>query len=238
MKKNRVTLYCFSPPVMIITFLLEILFAIYVLIKSIKYKVDFGFVLILLFLAMFQLSEYQICMGHDLLFWARIGLFSITFLPALGYYLIVKLKKESSLVKLAFFLAISFATLLVLNPTSINTVSCEGNYVIFDVDSRIHSLYGYYYFGFLFLGIHEAAKGINNKDLSSRIKKALKWFIVGYLSFILPLTVVYIFMPITRVAVASIMCGFAIVFAAILTFKIFPLFYGDKKTTDKKNIDN
>jgi hypothetical protein len=229
MKKDRVTLYCFSPLVMIITFALEILFAVYVFIKSIKYKIDFGLVLILLFLALFQLSEYQICMGYDLMFWARVGLFSITFLPALGYYLIVKLKSESNIVKIAFFLAIAFGTFFVLNPTSINSVSCGGNYVIFDIESKVHSLYGYYYFGFLLLGIYEAAKGINNKDIAERVKKALKWFIIGYLSFILPLTLVYIFMPITRVAVASIMCGFAIVFAFILTFKIVPLYIEMKK---------
>ena len=64
--------------------------------------------------------------------------------------------------------------------------------------------------------------------ISNNVKKALKWFIIGYLSFILPLTLVYIFIPITRVAIASIMCGFAIIFAAILTFKIVPLYYKNK----------
>jgi hypothetical protein len=229
MKKNRVTLYCFSPLVMIITFAIEMIFAIYVFIKSIKHKTDFGIVLILLFLAMFQLSEYQICMGSDLLFWARVGLFSITFLPALGYYVIVKLKEESNLVKIAFFFAISFAALFVLYPNTINEVSCGGNYVIFDIDSKIHSLYGYYYFGFLLLGVYEASKGIKDINISTKVKNALKWFIIGYLSFILPLTLVYIFIPITRVAVASIMCGFAVIFAAILTFKIASQYYNDKK---------
>ena len=228
MKSNKVKLYCFSPLVMIVTFIIEITFAIYVFIKSIKHKIDFGLVLILLFLAMFQLSEYQICMGSDLLFWARVGLFSITFLPALGYYSIVKLKEESNLTKIVFFLAIAFAALFVLYPKSISDVSCGGNYVIFNIDSKIHSLYGYYYFGFLLLGIYEASKGIKDASISNNVKKALKWFIIGYLSFILPLTLVYIFIPITRVAVASIMCGFAIIFAAILTFKIVPLYYKNK----------
>lgn len=229
MEKNRATLYCFSPLVMIVTFIIEMVFAIYVFIKSIKHKIDFGLVLILLFLAMFQLSEYQICMGSDLLFWARVGLFSITFLPALGYYSIVKLKDESNLVKIVFFLAIAFVSVFILYPKSINDLSCGGNYVIFDIDSKIHSLYGYYYFGFLLLGIYEASKGIMNKVMSDNIKKSLKWFIIGYLSFILPLTLVYIFMPITRVAIASIMCGFAVIFASILTFKIVPLYLDIKK---------
>ena len=53
----------------------------------------------------------------------------------------------------------------------------------------------------------------------------MKWFIIGYLSFILPLTLVYILIPTSRVAVASIMCGFAVIFAFILTFKIAPIYH-------------
>ncbi len=69
-KEERVTLNCFSPPVMLATFIIEMILAIYVFIKSLKAKSDFAIVLVLLFLAIFQLSEYQICEGTDLLVWA------------------------------------------------------------------------------------------------------------------------------------------------------------------------
>ncbi len=224
-KRKGITLYCFSPPIMIATFAIEILLAGYVYIKSIKAKSDVGIVIILVFLAIFQLSEYQICAGTNVVFWSRLGLLVITFLPVFGLYLISKLNSGSRILKGAFLLAIAFAMIFSLTPNSVEGATCGGNYIIFDIDSTIGTLFGFYYFAFLLLGIWEATKGIKNKHNKKKIKKALQWFIKGYLSFILPLTVVYIFIPVTRVAVASIMCGFAVVFAFILSFKIAPIYH-------------
>lgn len=232
--KKGYVLNCFSPTIMVITFILEMLLAIYAFIKSRKANSDTGIVIILVFLAIFQLSEYQICGGFDELFWSRLGLFVITFLPVLGLYLISKLRKESSILKFGFIFAIAFAVFFALIPRSVSGATCGGNYIIFDIESNIHNLYGYYYMGFLFLGIWQAMIGVNSKNNKHDIKKALKWFIIGYLSFILPLTLVYIFIPITRIAVASIMCGFAVVFAFILTFKVAPIYHANVKS-NKKN---
>ncbi|TSC81996.1 MAG: hypothetical protein G01um101419_692, partial [Parcubacteria group bacterium Gr01-1014_19] len=54
------------------------------------------------------------------------------------------------------------------------------------------------------------------------------WFIVGYLSFILPMGVIFVISPATREALASIMCGFAIIFALILALKIVPKYHSAK----------
>jgi hypothetical protein len=224
-ERGTTTLYCFSPPVMIATFIIEITLAIYVFIKSRKAGSDVGIVVILVFLAIFQLSEYQICGGLDALLWSRIGLFAITFLPVLGLYLITKLKKDSHLLRLGFFVAIAFVTFFVLVPQSVTGATCGGNYVVFDISHGLSSLYGYYYFGFMLLGIWEALSGIRTDNVKTMTKKALFWFIIGYLSFILPLTLVYIFLPVTRVAITSVMCGFAVIFAFILTFKIAPIYH-------------
>lgn len=232
-EKGATTLYCFSPPVMIATFIIEIILAIYVFIKSRKAGSDVGIVLVLVFLAAFQLSEYQICGGWSPLFWSRVGLFAITFLPVLGYYLITKLNKNSRLLKVGFFIAIAFVAFFVFVPQTINGASCGGNYIIFDINSNIHALYGYYYFGFLLLGIWEALSGIRSDEKKRMTKKALFWFIVGYLSFILPLTLIYVFIPVTRVAIASIMCGFAVIFAFILAFKIAPVYHECVKAEPK-----
>lgn len=223
--KKGVVLSCFSPLVMIITFTIEILLAIYTFIKSRKEKSDVGIVMILVFLATFQLAEYQICAGMDMLLWSRIGLFAITFLPVLGIYLITRLHKDSHLLKIGFLIAIAFIVFFLLIPKTINGAVCGGNYIMFDIRSSIHSLYGYYYLGFLFLGIWQAFLGVKDDKSKEDIKKALKWLIIGYLSFILPLTLVYIIIPATRAAVASVMCGFAVIFAVILTFKIAPIYH-------------
>ena len=234
---NRETLYCFSPPIMLATFIIEMLLAVYVYIKSIKAKSDVGIVLVLVFLAVFQLSEYQICEGTHTLFWTRIGLFAITFLPVLGLYLISKLNRESKMLKVGFLISIIFAIVFVFAPNAVTGATCGGNYIMFDIDAGVGTMYGMYYFGFLILGIWEAAKGVKSEENKAKIKSALRWFIIGYLSFILPLTVVYIFIPATRVAVASIMCGFAVIFAFILAFKIAPIYHECIKAEPKKKVE-
>ena len=231
--KKGIVLNCFSPLVMIITFTIEIILAIYTFIKSHKAKSDVGIVIVLVFLATFQLSEYQICDGKDALLWSRIGLFAITFLPVMGLYLISKLKKEAKLLKIGFAIAIAFAVFFVFIPKTVEGATCGGNYIIFDIKSTIHSLYGYYYLGFLFIGIYQALKGVRSNESKKPIKNSLLWFVIGYLSFILPLTLVYIIIPVTRVAVTSIMCGFAVIFAFILTFKIAPIYHKYVKIDNK-----
>ena len=228
-KDKRMTLYCFSPTVMILTFITEICLAIYAFIKSREKKSDLVIVLTLVFLALFQLAEYQICDGSNLILWSRIGFVAITFLPVLGIYLITKLNKKSYLFHFGIIVSIIFAFIFIFMPNSLENASCTGNYIIFDVNSAIMKFYGYYYFGFLLLGIWESIKGIKNEENKEKVKTAFKWFIIGYLSFILPLTIVYIIIPATRVAVESIMCGFAVIFAFILTFKIAPIYYENVK---------
>lgn len=232
--KKGVFFSCFSPPIMIITFIIEIALAIYTLIKSRKANSDVGIVMTLVFLAVFQLCEYQICGGYNALLWSRIGLFAITFLPVLGIYLISKLRKEAHLLRIGFLLAIAFVVFFVLVPRTVTGATCGGNYIIFDIESSIHILYGYYYMGFLLLGIFQAILGINSDKSNKSIKKALIWLIIGYLSFILPLTLVYILIPITRMGIASIMCGFAVIFAFILTFKIAPIYHEYVKVSDEE----
>lgn len=227
---KNVTLYCFSPAVMLVTFLTEFALALYTFLRSRKANSNLGIVLGLVFLGTFQLAEYMICRGSDALLWSRIGLFCITFLPVFGYYLIAKIKNDYHFVKFGFLLASGLAFFLTFYPSNINGAACAGNYVILNVQPAVYSFFGYYYFGFLLLGIWKAVEGIRENPEKKNTRKALTWLIIGYLSFILPLTLVYIFLAGTRAGVTSIMCGFAIVFAFILTFKIAPIYHSHVKT--------
>ena len=49
--------------------------------------------------------------------------------------------------------------------------------------------------------------------------------VIGYLSFMLPMGIAYAFYEPARVAVASIMCGFALSLAFILALRIVPEYY-------------
>ena len=55
-------------------------------------------------------------------------------------------------------------------------------------------------------------------------KTLAMWMLTGYASFIIPSGIIFIYEETTQMAVPSIMCGFAVIFAIILITKILPEF--------------
>lgn len=235
-KEKDITLHCFTPEVMIVTFIVEMLLAGYTFLKARNSKFGRGAIYTLVFLAFFQLSEYQICAGANSFLWSRIGLFSITLLPVLGIYMVSLINKKTWLLYLGYILSFGFITYFLLVPKAIESASCGGNYVIFSGPQSLFKFYGFYYFGFLLLAMWESFQRIKEDKKNDILRKVLFWFIVGYLSFILPLTLVYVFIASTRAAVASVMCGFAVIFAIILALKIVPLYQKWDSTCSQKTM--
>ena len=66
-KFRKPKLYCFSPPVMIATFVIEVSLAIYTLWRYKLNPVTRLTVALLVCLAIFQLAEYNVCEGALLL---------------------------------------------------------------------------------------------------------------------------------------------------------------------------
>jgi hypothetical protein len=222
--RRGATLYCFSPPVMAATFAIEIVLAAFVFMRH--RVTHFGKVAgaVLVLLAVFQFSEYQICTrtGDIVLFWSRIGFVAITLLPISGLYLVSLVSHKQHFLKLGYATAIVFVVYFLFVPKAISGALCGGNYVTFNASNDFYQLYGFYYWGFLLLGIWEAIEKITSLKRQTRAKSVLKWLIVGYLSFMAPMGTMYLLFPATRNAVASIMCGFAITLAFILALKIVP----------------
>ena len=223
---QRGTLYCFSPPVMVATLLIESALAIFVFLRHSITR--FGKVagLLLVLLAAFQFAEYQTCIrtSEKQILWARIGFVAITLLPIAGLYLVSLVSGKQHFLKLGYATAIAFVVYFLIVPKSIFGAICGGNYVIFNTSNDLYRLYGLYYWGFLLLGIWEAIEKIETLKRQLEIKKTLQWLIVGYLSFMGPMGIVYIVFPTTRGAVTSIMCGFAITLAFILALKVVPAY--------------
>jgi hypothetical protein len=220
------TLYCFSPTVMLATFLIEAFLATLVFLRHRVTR--FGKVagLVLVLLAVFQFSEYRICTttGTLRLLWSRLGFVAITLLPVAGLYLVSLVSRTPHFLKLGYVTAAGFAIYFILVPKSVTGAICGGNYVIFNGSNDFYRLYGFYYWGFLVLGIWESIEKIESLKRQTCTKNLLQWWIVAYLSFMAPMGAAYMFFPETRNAVASIMCGFAIALAFILALKIVPAY--------------
>lgn len=222
MRQKKGTLYCFSPTVMLATFLFEIGAALYI---AWRYKWSSStrlVIAILTCLAVFQAAEYIICGGGGMK-WAQIGFVAITLLPPLGFHLAHTLagKTMSYVVYAAYATSAVFIVLFGFMSHSLTSQTCTGNYVIFEFAPGVTPFYSVYYYGWLLLGTivsYRWAKSAKDKARS----KALQALMAGYLLFMLPTTLANLVDPMTIRAIPSVMCGFAVLLAVVLVYWVVP----------------
>lgn len=228
MKKGG--LFCFSPPVMIATFALETIFAVYVIWRYKLNPISRLVVLILIFLATYQLAEYMICevVGLQPLTWSRIGYVAITMLPALGIHLAYEIAgaKKRPLLLPAYITTAAFIIFFVVSGNWVTESVCLGNYVIFDTIPGMTGMYALFYYGWLSAGVY-ICMSLAGKA-KTNIESALKGLAIGYLAFLVPTTTVNLLDPGTLSGIPSIMCGFAVLLALTLVLWVLP------KATAKK----
>jgi hypothetical protein len=220
---------------MLATFIIEIALAVYVLYRYKLTPVTRLAVALLIGLATFQLAEYNICTaawGVDGTTWARIGYIAITLLPPLGIHLATKLAGQNKpfLVTAAYVAAAFFVFIFLFVGHGVQAQQCLGNYAIFKIVPGAGMLYGIYYYGLLAVTVAYTWSAAYTIKSTSK-KHALYALAIGYLTFILPTTTANIIDPATLAGIPSIMCGFAVILAAILTLVVLPSYYGNKNVS-------
>lgn len=235
LKPNK--LHCFSPPVMIATFLIELTLAVYTVWRYGLNAVTKVVVAILVCLAAFQLAEFNVCetaWGIDSASWARIGYVAITLLPPLGIHLVARIAgdKRKWPYRTAYTLATLFSAYFLLATNGIAAGACLGNYVIFEQGHDTAWLYGWYYYGLLVLAIVYAVWLA--RAAKPHVRRALHALVVGYALFMVPTTLVNIVDPSTVSGIPSIMCGFAVTLALVLVFAVVPHLYSKGSARGKK----
>ncbi|MDX2775766.1 histidine kinase N-terminal 7TM domain-containing protein [Streptomyces caniscabiei] len=217
---------------MITTFVIEIACAMYVIARYKLTPVSRLAVAVLIGLAVFQLAEFNVCEGSwgvDSLTWARIGYVAITLLPPLGLHLMTRMAgvKQPLLVVGAYAVAAVFACIFLFVGHGMRGQECLGNYVIFEIAPWAVWPYALYYYGLLLLTV-----GITLRESmrvkARNVKAALISLAVGYAAFIVPTTFVNVVDPTTIAGIPSIMCGFAVILALILTGIVIPKYHAKK----------
>ncbi|WP_260762681.1 hypothetical protein [Candidatus Mycosynbacter amalyticus] len=225
-RRNPLTLYCFSPLVMLLTFAFEMIAALIVLVRYRSLPASKLIIAVLLCLAIFQLAEYMICVSAlDLssLGWARVGWVAISFLPPLGVHLgmIIAGKSQRLIVGLGYAIAIGFSAFFLTVGHAVQGGACLGNYVIFEMARPALTYYILYYYVWLMVGT--AAAFIYARAMKQPARRsALNWLGIGYLVFIVPTIAANLLQPETLAAIPSVMCGFAVLLAAVLLFVVTP----------------
>jgi hypothetical protein len=225
MKRSGNTFFCFSPPVMVATFCIELILAVYVLWRYKLNPTTRLAALTMVFLALFQLAEFRVCRGAagDALQWSRIGYVAIAMLPPLGLHLaftIAGVKRRWLLVPV-YAMAAGFILFFGLVGHAITGHACLGNYVIFQVAPGSGGLYGLYYYSWLAIGAAACNYFISQTKRKQTIR-ALKGLMFGYAAFIIPTATVNLLSRNTLEAIPSIMCGFAVLLALALAFVVVP----------------
>jgi hypothetical protein len=222
-------LYCFSPPVMLATFIIEIAFAVYTIARYKLTPISRLAVMILLGLAVFQLAEYNVCEGAwgvDSLTWARIGYVAITILPPLGIHLATRIagEKQRLLLTGAYTAAAVFAFIFLFVGHGMQSQQCLGNYVIFTIAPWAVGAYALYYYGLLMVTVGYSFKAAANIK-EANVRRALYALALGFLAFIVPTTAANLIDHSTIAGIPSIMCGFAVILAVILTTVVVPNYH-------------
>lgn len=233
MSRKSVTLNCFSPPVMLATFAIEIAFAIYVLWRYKFTPITRLVVALLVLLAAFQGTEFLLCGGMALEggTWSRIGYGAITLLPPLGIHLAYLLanKKPGIVVGLSYITCAAFLGYFAFATQAISGHTCYANYVTFNTADGSTIPYTIYYYSWLFIGTFLTFKWAPSLD--KHRKNALYALMAGYLALLIPTTAVTILWNDALAGIPSIMCGFAIILAALLAGKVAPESIAIKKNT-------
>lgn len=235
---QRNTLACFSPLVMILTFTIEMILALYTLWRYRLTPVSRLVILILLALATFQLAEYNICeasFGMSSLDWARVGFVAITLLPPLGVHLSLEMAKKTRaqrklLIVLYAVAAVFAGAFLTVGHGMQDGAVCLGNYAIFEVAPTTIRMYSAYYYGLLLLGIWIALQNAHTQQTKTK-RLAQYGMVAGYLVFLLPTTTVNVLDPETISGIPSIMCGFAVLLAITLVGYVLPMYYSEPEDT-------
>jgi len=222
-KKYRGKLLCFSPPVMLATFIIEFGMAFYTLWRYKMSTISRLAFVTFIALGTFQLAEYMVCggLGWTNVQWAKVGYGAITLLPPLGIHILVAItgKKMPILVGAAYATSAAFIWSFLIVGGAVGGQTCNANYAVFNIHSIGSQLFGLYYYGWLAVGIGLALYFGN--ELPTK-RKTLMAMVTGYLIFIVPTIMFNIIDPSSVRGIPSIMCGFAVLFAFTLMSKVLP----------------
>lgn len=222
-RRSGTKFYCFSPPIMLATFVIEISLLAYVVFRYKLTPVTRLIAAILLCLALFQLAEYNVC-GHVIGVdgWSRAGFAAISLLPALGLHLIQVITKRGwpGLKWLAYGGAFGWIAAFALVEHAFNPNICGGNYIIFHLSGDLGGAFYLYYYFWLVFSMGLCAHFV--RGASKSIQQSMKLLIIGYALFFIPTILINKINPQTSAGIPSIMCGFAVIYAFILVWGVLP----------------
>jgi hypothetical protein len=158
---------------------------------------------------------------------------AITLLPALGIHIIsVITKRYTNLLALAYGMASLLILVILFLPQLELRAVCQPHFVeVFNSDwfGWTHfSYYAIFVLAAMYLLWHSIR--IHRGD-----EKEELWMLIAYVGFVVPALGLFYLRIISHVALPSVMCGFAVIVAIILTLIVIPRYYALLAKRKKRN---
>lgn len=230
---------CFTPTISLTTAIIEFILATILLLFFKKTTLRNFFAAIIYILGFYQFTEFMICSGANPELWALIGFSTYTFLPALGLHATLKLLKKEANIFLIYTIPVLSIIFAFSTSNFIINAECSTLFILVETlfytsTSLFHKIifriYEIYYFGFILISAILFFK--NYRKTKNKIRKEIDLIeISGILLMTIPTILLIVILPLNRIMLPSILCGFAI-FVAIAAF--ISVYLEDKIKKKKK----
>ncbi len=220
--RNRTTLACFSPPVILATFLIEAALSVHAVWKYRKSVFGRLAAVLLALLAVFQFAELSVCYGGSSNWAAKLAFVAISYLPIIGIDFALRISGRKWFMGAGYAIATAISLLIVVMPEAVHIEQCTGRFVGFNTGvPGLDTVYELYYLSTLLMGVWIILEELRNKKSPHR--RILLWLLAGYAAFMVPAFGLYAAAIVTNRSFPSVLCGFAIFLALILSFRVLPL---------------
>jgi len=217
---------CFTPTLSLATAVVEFILVVVLLLFFKKSVLRNFFAVFIFVLGFYQFTEFMICTSGNPLLWAKFGIITFSFLPAIALHATMRFVKKNANLTFLYFSPI-IATIAVLFFSIITAASCGTFFIkvstVFFVQANNlfvkfpFIIYVFYYFGFLiYAGVlfYE-----DYQKQRSKIKREIELVeLVGISLMAIPAAIFFLILPAFGVGlIPSVLCQFAL-FVAIAAF--------------------
>jgi len=206
---------CYAPWLSISTAIIELVLATWIILYLKKSKIRILIGIFIYFLAIYQFSEYLLCLTGDPR-WATVGFIAYTFLPAIILHSAFVYLKKKTKAEYFYIIPAIFTLLAVGIENFTSNATCDAFFVsvsTLGVQPFMYWIYGAYYTLFLlatfFMMLYACCK---KKDRKVRVMSVA--YVTAFLVMVIPTGITILIFPALGFSFPSVLCQFAL-FAAI-----------------------
>jgi hypothetical protein len=206
---------CFTPTISLTTAIIEFVVASIILVFFKRDKLNFILASFIIFLGLYQFTEFMLCTSSNAFLWAKLGFVAYTFLPALALNLVMIFRGNNKTYYYYIF-PVAFSFYVLVSNNFITSAECGTLLVtvktLLTPNLWLRAIYWLYYYGFILLAIGISWSNYSkekNKD-SKRINLVI---LIALLISLVPAVILIIIFPTLRIVFPSMYCEFALLSA-------------------------